>query len=37
MVPTDRPRSLTPEEESVDEPDDLDDEFDDTLPGDLWF
>lgn len=37
MPAPDRPARLTPEEEAVDEPDDLDDEFDETLPGDLWF
>lgn len=30
-------KRLTPEEEAVDEADDLDDEIDDTLPADLWF
>lgn len=29
-------RFLTPEEESVGDPDD-DDDIDDTLPADLWF
>ncbi len=29
--------SLTPEEESVADPDDEDDDLDDTLPADLWF
>jgi hypothetical protein len=28
---------LTPEEESIDDPDDVDEEIDDTLPADLWF
>lgn len=28
---------LTPEEEAVDDADDVDDEIDDTLPADLWF
>lgn len=28
---------LTPEEDSIGEPDDLDDEIDDLLPADLWF
>lgn len=37
MTPTERNQNLTPEEEAVDEPEDLDDEIDDTLPGDLWF
>jgi hypothetical protein len=31
------PDRLTPEEESIDDPDDVDDEIDDTLPADLWF
>ncbi len=30
-------RPLTPEEESVDDPDDVAEEIDDTLPADLWF
>jgi hypothetical protein len=30
-------RSLTPEEDAIDDADDLPDEVDDTLPGDLWF
>jgi hypothetical protein len=29
--------NLTPEEDSIGEPDDLDDEIDDLLPADLWF
>lgn len=29
--------SLTPEEDSIGEPDDVDDEIDDLLPADLWF
>ena len=42
MTPTRGPslpsaRPLTPEEESVDDPEDVDDEIDDTLPADLWF
>jgi hypothetical protein len=28
---------LTPEEDAIGEPDDLDEEVDDTLPADLWF
>ena len=32
--PTER---LTPEEDSIDDPEDLDDEIDDLLPADLWF
>ena len=36
-TPPDAPRPLTPEEESVDDPDDVDDDIDDTLPADLWF
>jgi hypothetical protein len=28
---------LTPEEESVDDADDVADDLDDTLPADLWF
>jgi hypothetical protein len=28
---------LTPEEDSIGEPDDQDDEIDDLLPADLWF
>ena len=28
---------LTPEEESIDDPDDVADELDDMLPADLWF
>lgn len=31
------PNSLTPEEEAVDKPEDVDEEIDDTLPADLWF
>lgn len=31
------PRPLTPEEESIGDPDDVADEVDDTLPADLWF
>ena len=34
-IPPSRP--LTPEEESVDDPDDVADDLDDTLPADLWF
>lgn len=30
-------RPLTPEEDAIGDPDDLDDEVDDTLPSDLWF
>ena len=30
-------RPLTPEEESIDDADDVADEIDDTLPADLWF
>ena len=30
-------RALTPEEEAVDDPEDVEDEIDDTLPADLWF
>ena len=30
-------RPLTPEEESVDDPEDIEDDRDDTLPADLWF
>ena len=37
VTPPDAPRPLTPEEESVDDPDDVDDDIDDTLPADLWF
>jgi hypothetical protein len=29
--------SLTPEEEAVDDADDVADDLDDTLPADLWF
>ena len=29
--------ALTPEEESVDDADDLAEEIDDTVPADLWF
>jgi hypothetical protein len=42
-MPSSRPhppepeRRLTPEEDSIGEPDDLDDEIDDLLPADLWF
>lgn len=32
-----RNASLTPEEESIGDPDDVDEEIDDTLPADLWF
>ncbi len=28
---------LTPEEDSIGDPDDEDDDIDDLLPGDLWF
>ena len=38
MLATPAPtRPLTPEEESVDDPDDVAEEIDDTLPADLWF
>jgi hypothetical protein len=30
-------RRLSPEEDVVGEPDDLDEEIDDLLPADLWF
>lgn len=30
-------RHLTPEEDAVGDPDDVDDEIDDLLPADLWF
>jgi hypothetical protein len=30
-------RSLTPEEDSVGDPEETDDEVDDMLPADLWF
>ena len=30
-------RTLTPEEDSIGEPDGLDDEIDDLMPADLWF
>jgi hypothetical protein len=32
-----RPNSLSPEEDAIGDPDDLDDEIDDLLPADLWF
>ena len=34
-----KPRStrLTPEEDSIGDPEDMDDEIDDLLPADLWF
>lgn len=35
--PPGRARRLTPEEESVGDPDDDEDDIDDTLPADLWF
>lgn len=35
--PSDPEKGLTPEEDSIGEPDDLDDEIDDLLPADLWF
>jgi hypothetical protein len=31
------PSSLSPEEDVIGDPDDLDDEIDDLLPADLWF
>lgn len=31
------PHCLTPEEDAIGHPDDLDDEIDDLLPADLWF
>jgi hypothetical protein len=30
-------RLLTPEEDAIGDPDDVDDEIDDLLPADLWF
>ncbi|CAA9561650.1 MAG: hypothetical protein AVDCRST_MAG73-3761 [uncultured Thermomicrobiales bacterium] len=36
-MPEPDPRLLTPEEESVADPEDAEDELDDTLPADLWF
>ena len=36
-MPEHEPRSLTPEEESVADPEDVEEEIDDTLPADLWF
>lgn len=36
-MPISPPLPLTPEEEAVDDADDVDDEIDDTLPADLWF
>ena len=36
-VPTWPIERLTPEEDSIDDPEDLDDEIDDLLPADLWF
>ena len=36
-VPTWPIERLTPEEDSIDPPGDLDDEIDDLLPADLWF
>ena len=35
--PRGRARPLTPEEESVGDPDDDEDDIDDTIPADLWF
>lgn len=32
-----RLKRLTPEEDAIDDPDDVADEVDDTLPADLWF
>ena len=37
VEPPPRTSPLTPEEESVGDPDDEDDDIDDTLPADLWF
>lgn len=37
VPPASRGRPLLPEEEAVDDPDDVDDEIDDLLPADLWF
>jgi hypothetical protein len=31
------PNPLSPEEDAIGDPDDLDDEIDDLLPADLWF
>jgi hypothetical protein len=36
-IPVDPDRPLTPEEEAVDDPEDVEDDIDDTLPADLWF
>ncbi|MCC6315375.1 MAG: hypothetical protein IT337_15330 [Thermomicrobiales bacterium] len=30
-------RCLTPEEDAIADPDEVDDDIDDTLPADLWF
>lgn len=32
-----RMQELTPEEDSIGDPDEIDDEVDDLLPADLWF
>ncbi len=36
-MPVIMPRDLTPEEDVIADPEDVDDEIDDTLPADLWF